>query len=453
MIKLFNSLTNKKEELVPTDNLVKIYSCGPTVYYYAHIGNMRAYLFMDVLHKTIMYNGIDVKLCMNITDVGHLTSDADEGDDKMEVASKRENKDPYQIAKFYTDFFFDQTKKLHIQTPDYVVPATSVIDDIISFVQGLLQKGYAYETSKGIYYDIAKFPGYGKLGGAVEDKKAGARIEIDPEKHNPADFTLWVKAPKEHLMQWQSPWGMGYPGWHIECSTIGKKYLGDHIDIHTGGVDHKTIHHENEIAQSNALEGKQVVDKWMHVEFLQVDGGKMSKSLGNIYTVDQLAQKGFEPLDFRYFFMNAHYRKQQNFTFEALSAAHNALKSLREIVKEHKNSQQNTDKQVLQDYKKQFVDAINDDLNFPLALGVVWGLVKLPRSKDIYDLVLDFDKVLSFGFAEEAQIPQNVKELAQKRWEAKQNKDYATSDLLRDQILKFGYVVKDRKDGYEITLA
>lgn len=453
MIKLFNSLTNKKEELVPTDNLVKIYSCGPTVYYYAHIGNMRAYLFMDVLHKTIMYNGIDVKLCMNITDVGHLTSDADEGDDKMEVASKRENKDPYQIAKFYTDFFFDQTKKLHIQTPDYVVPATIVIDDIISFVQGLLQKGYAYETSKGIYYDIAKFPGYGKLGGAVEDKKAGARIEIDPEKHNPADFTLWVKAPKEHLMQWQSPWGMGYPGWHIECSTIGKKYLGDHIDIHTGGVDHKTIHHENEIAQSNALEGKQVVDKWMHVEFLQVDGGKMSKSLGNIYTVDQLAQKGFEPLDFRYFFMNAHYRKQQNFTFEALSAAHNALKSLREIVKEHKNSQQSTDKQVLQDYKKQFVDAINDDLNFPLALGVVWGLVKLPRSKDIYDLVLDFDKVLSFGFAEEAQIPQNVKELAQKRWEAKQNKDYATSDLLRDQILKLGYVVKDRKDGYEITLA
>lgn len=453
MIKLFNSLTNKKEELVPTDNLVKIYSCGPTVYYYAHIGNMRAYLFMDVLHKTIMYNGIDVKLCMNITDVGHLTSDADEGDDKMEVASKRENKDPYQIAKFYTDFFFDQTKKLHIQTPDYVVPATSVIDDIISFVQGLLQKGYAYETSKGIYYDIAKFPGYGKLGGAVEDKKAGARIEIDPEKHNPADFTLWVKAPKEHLMQWQSPWGMGYPGWHIECSTIGKKYLGDHIDIHTGGVDHKTIHHENEIAQSNALEGKQVVDKWMHVEFLQVDGGKMSKSLGNIYTVDQLVEKGFDPLDFRYFFMNAHYRKQQNFTFEALSAAHNALKSLREIVKEHKNSQQSTDKQVLQDYKKQFVDAINDDLNFPLALGVVWGLVKLPRSKDIYDLVLDFDKVLSFGFAEEAQIPQNVKELAQKRWEAKQNKDYATSDLLRDQILKLGYVVKDRKDGYEITLS
>lgn len=453
MIKLFNSLTNKKEELVPTDNLVKIYSCGPTVYYYAHIGNMRAYLFMDVLHKTIMYNGIDVKLCMNITDVGHLTSDADEGDDKMEVASKKENKDPYQIAKYYTDFFFDQTKKLHIQTPDYVVPATSVIDDIISFVQGLLQKGYAYETSKGIYYDIAKFPGYGKLGGAVEDKKAGARIEIDPEKHNPADFTLWVKAPKEHLMQWQSPWGMGYPGWHIECSTIGKKYLGDHIDIHTGGVDHKTIHHENEIAQSNALEGKQVVDKWMHVEFLQVDGGKMSKSLGNIYTVDQLVEKGFEPLDFRYFFMNAHYRKQQNFTFEALSAARNALKSLREIVKEHKNSQQSTDKQVLQDYKKQFVDAINDDLNFPLALGVVWGLVKLPRSKDIYDLVLDFDKVLSFGFAEEAQIPQNVKELAQKRWEAKQNKDYATSDLLRDQILKLGYVVKDRKDGYEITLA
>lgn len=451
MIKLFNSLTNQKEPFTPKDNIVNMYSCGPTVYYYAHIGNMRAYLFMDMLRKTLAYNGYDVRLCMNITDVGHLTSDADDGDDKMAVASKRENKDPWQIAKFYTDFFFDQAKKLNIDTPTYVVPATSVIDQIIDFVQGLLDKGYAYETSKGIYYDIKKFAGYGKLGGSVDDKMAGARIDVDPEKRNPADFALWVKAPKEHIMQWQSPWGMGYPGWHIECSTIGKKHFGNHIDIHTGGVDHKTIHHENEIAQSNALEGCQVVQNWMHIEFLQVDGGKMSKSLGNIYTIDDLIQKGYQPLDFRYFFMNAHYRKQQNFTFEALSAAHSALKSLREILKEHKVSSATTDAKVLQDFKDQFVAAINDDLNLPLALGTVWNLARLPRSKDVFDTIMDFDKVLCLDLDESISIPQNIKDLAAQRWQAKQNKDYKTSDELRQQISSLGYTIKDSKDGYEIV--
>ena len=308
-MKLYNSLTNQKEELIPdASNVIKMYSCGPTVYYYAHIGNMRAYLFMDILRKAMLYNGHDVNLVMNLTDVGHLTSDADEGEDKMAVASKRENKNPYEIAEFYSNFYFTQAKKLNIDTPTHVVKATSVIDDIIEFVKGLLAKDYAYETSKGIYFDVNKFSGYGRLSGiGIDERKAGARIEVDEEKRHPADFALWIKAPKEHLMQWHSPWGMGYPGWHIECSTIGKKYLGDSIDIHTGGIDHKTIHHENEIAQSDSLEGKQVVKKWMHVEFLQVDGGKMSKSLNNIYTIDQLEEKGFDALDFRYFFMTAHY--------------------------------------------------------------------------------------------------------------------------------------------------
>lgn len=452
MIKLFNSLTCKKEELLPTNNLVNIYSCGPTVYYYAHIGNMRAYLFMDILRKTILYNGIDVNLVMNITDVGHLTSDADEGEDKMAVASKREKKDPYEIAKFYTDYFFNQAKKLNIMEPTHSVKATSVIDDIIEFVEGLLSKGYAYETSKGIYYDVSKFSSYGMLSGVREGNRlAGARIEVDTEKRNPADFTLWVKAPKEHLMQWPSPWGMGYPGWHIECSAIGRKYFGNHIDIHTGGVDHKTIHHENEIAQSNALEDCQVVKKWMHVEFLQVDGGKMGKSLGNLYTLEQLEEKGFDPLDYRYFFMMAHYKKQQNFTFEALSAAHNSYKSLKSLVLEHKKSLVKTEKEVLEKYRQEFLNAINDDLNMPLALATIWDLVKNPKSIDIYNLVMDFNKVLSLDFEEsKVLIPENVKTLAEERWQAKQNKNYALSDSLRDEILKLGYTIKDSKEGYEI---
>ena len=450
-MKLYNSLTNQKEELIPdASNVIKMYSCGPTVYYYAHIGNMRAYLFMDILRKAMLYNGHDVNLVMNLTDVGHLTSDADEGEDKMAVASKRENKNPYEIAEFYSNFYFTQAKKLNIDTPTHVVKATSVIEDIIEFVKGLLAKNYAYETSKGIYFDVNKFSGYGRLSGiGIDERKAGARIEVDEEKRHPADFALWIKAPKEHLMQWQSPWGMGYPGWHIECSTIGKKYLGDSIDIHTGGIDHKTIHHENEIAQSDSLEGKQVVKKWMHVEFLQVDGGKMSKSLNNIYTIDQLEEKGFDALDFRYFFMTAHYKKQQNFTFDALTSAHNGYKSLKEILKEHKNAETVTDKEKLENYEKQFLDAINDDLNMPLALSVVWNMVKEPRSKDIYNLALKFNKVLSLNFEDE--IPQEIKDIAEERLIARQEKNWAKSDELRERLKTLGYEIKDSKDGYSLN--
>jgi len=295
MLKLYNSLTKLKEEFKPYGDKVNMYTCGPTVYYYPHIGNMRAYLFMDNLRRTLKYNGYQLNGVMNITDVGHLTSDADEGDDKMMVASKRENKSPWEIAEYYTNIFMQEAKRLNIDLPEHICPATTVIDDIIGFVQGLLDKGYAYETSKGIYFDISKFERYGELSGKViEQDIAGARIEVDTEKRNPQDFTVWIKAPKEHIMKWESPWGLGYPGWHIECSAIGRKYLGDHIDIHTGGVDHKPIHHENEIAQSDSLEGHKVVSNWMHLEFLQVDGGKMSKSLNNIYTLDNLIERGFE---------------------------------------------------------------------------------------------------------------------------------------------------------------
>lgn len=279
MVKFYNSLTRRKEEVPSHDGkVVKMYSCGPTVYYYPHIGNFRAYLFMDNIRRVLKYNGYKLDGVMNITDVGHLTSDADEGEDKMMVASKREHKTPWEIAKFYTDVFMNDAKALNIDLPEHIVPATSVIPEMIKFVQGLLEKGYAYETSKGIYFDIEKFEDYGRLSGMdIREKLAGARIDVDEEKHSPYDFVLWVKAPKEHIMQWESPWGMGYPGWHIECSVIGDKYLGETIDIHTGGVDHKPVHHENEIAQSNCYYGHQVVKMWMHLEFLQVDGGKIDR--------------------------------------------------------------------------------------------------------------------------------------------------------------------------------
>lgn len=451
MLKLYNSLTRRKEEFKPNFENVKMYSCGPTVYYYPHIGNMRAYLFMDNIRRVLKYNGYKIDGVMNITDVGHLTSDADEGDDKMLVASQREHKTPWEIAKYYTDVFMADAKKLNIDLPENICPATTVIPEIISFVKGLLEKGYAYETSKGIYYDISKFKAYGQLNDIkLEDKLAGARIEVDDEKRNPADFALWVKAPKEHIMQWQSPWGMGYPGWHIECSAIGKKYLGDKIDIHTGGVDHRAVHHENEIAQSDALEGHKVVDKWMHLEFLQVDGGKMSKSLKNIYTINDLIERGYSPEDFRYFYFMAHYSKQQNFTFDALTTARNSLKTLKNLAAEHKQAQSHLNKEEIDAYKQEFLSAINDDLNMPVALSVVWKLLRGEKSIDAYNLLMEFNKVLGFDFETKEEIPEEVKELAKKRFEAKQNKNWAEADALRDQIKSLGYAIKDSKDGYQI---
>lgn len=449
MLKLYNSLTRQKEDFKPYGEKVTMYSCGPTVYYYPHIGNMRAYLFMDNIRRVLKYNGYDINGVMNITDVGHLTSDADEGDDKMLVASKRENKSPWEIAKYYTNIFMQEAKRLNIDLPEHICPATTVIEDIIKFVEGLLDKGYAYETSKGIYFDISKFPDYGKLSGKIiEQDKAGARIEVDKEKRNPQDFTVWIKAPKEHIMKWESPWGLGYPGWHIECSTIGKKFLGDHIDIHTGGVDHKPIHHENEIAQSDCLEGHKVVNTWMHLEFLQVDGGKMSKSLNNIYTLDDLIAKGFEPEVFRYFYFMAHYSKQQNFTFEAMQSAKNSLYSLKQLTLEHKNGKANIN---TEEYEKDFLEAINNDLNMPIALAVIWKMLKEEKSNDIYLLMMKFNKILGFDLdCKTEEIPEQVKELANLRWNSKLNKDWAKADMYRNKIADLGYQVLDSKDGYEI---
>lgn len=456
MLKVYNTLTRRKEEFVPlNDKVVTMYSCGPTVYSYAHIGNMRAYLFMDSVRRTLKYNGYKLKGVMNITDVGHLLSDGDDGEDKMEKASREQQKSVYEIAAIYTDAFMKDLAKLNIGKPEIIAKATDHINDMIKYVEALVEKGYGYETSDGIYFDISKFKEYGKLSGLdLEGQRAGARVDVNDEKRNPADFALWKKAPKEHIMQWESPWGMGYPGWHIECSAMSRKYLGDTFDIHTGGVDHIPVHHENEIAQSEALVGHKTVDYWMHVEFMQVDGGKMSKSLKNTYTVSELEQKGYSAMAFRYFCLNTHYRKKLNFTFEGMDAAKTAYNRLLAAVHSHKGGK-SFDEEAVKKYDELFTEAINDDINIPLGLGVLWNMLKEKPSQAIYDLAMKFDKVLGLALdtesaPEKVEAPEEVIKLAELRLKARKDKDWAQSDVLREQISKLGYQIIDKKDGYDI---
>lgn len=458
-MKLYNTLTRTKQEFQTADgsNKVRMYSCGPTVYNFAHIGNLRTYVFMDLLRRSLKYEGYKIKGVMNVTDVGHLLSDGDDGEDKMQKAAKEQQKSPYEIAAYYAGVFFEDLKKLNIERPELTPKATEHIEVMIDFVKTLVEKGYAYETSDGIYFDVQKANDYGKLSGTVlEDQQAGARVEVNTEKRHPADFAVWKKAPKEHIMQWESPWGMGYPGWHIECSAMSKKYLGEVFDIHTGGVDHIPIHHENEIAQSEAVTGKIPANYWMHGEFMLVDGGKMSKSLGNTYTVAQLEKMGYSPMHFRYFCLNAHYRKKLNFTFEGMDAAKTAYERLIKAVLAHKKGENATDKQVLEKFEKEFEEAISDDLNVPQALGVLWTMLKLPASKDVYETALKFDKVFALSLdkaeepVEEVSAPDEVIELAEKMQGARAVKDYATADALRSQIDALGFAVLNTKDGYTL---
>ncbi len=459
-MKFFNTLTRKKEEFQPLQgNTVRMYSCGPTVYNYAHIGNMRAYIFMDLLRRALQYEGYKMKGAMNITDVGHLTSDADDGDDKMEKAAKEQKKTPYEIAAMYTEYFFADFKKLNIGRPEIVCKATDHIDDMLKFVYALCDKGYGYETSDGIYFDIDRFDHYGQLSGVnLEGQQAGARVEVNDEKRNPIDFALWKKAPKEHIMQWDSKWGMGYPGWHIECSAMSRKYLGDQFDIHTGGVDHIPIHHENEIAQSEALTGKNPSKFWMHCEFLQVNGGKMSKSLGNCYTIAQLEEMGYAPLCYRYLCLNAHYRKTLNFTFESLDGAKTSLNRLYQLVLKHKDGADGENEKVAE-YDKQFEENVTDDLNIPGALGVLWTMLKEPASKAIYAEALKMDKVFGLSLdkakemvtVEEELVPAEIMAIAEERWQAKQAKDWTKADELRKKLFELGYSVKDSKTDFKVS--
>ncbi len=463
MLKIYNTLTRNKEDFKPIrEGKVSMYSCGPTVYNYAHIGNLRTYIFMDIFRRVLRYDGYKIKGVMNITDVGHLMSDADDGEDKMAKASREQKKTPLEIAQFYTSVFFEDLSKLNIGRPEVIAKATEHIQDMISYVSQLVDKGYGYEIDDGIYFDISKFEGYGKLSRLnLEEQQAGARVEVNSQKRHPADFALWKKAEPGHIMQWDSPWGRGYPGWHIECSAMSRKYLGMPFDVHTGGVDHIPVHHENEIAQNEALTGKQSVNYWVHGEFMLVDNGKMSKSLGNTYRISDLEDRGYRALDFRYFCLNTHYRKKLNFTFEGLDAAKSAYARLLSLLFKHKSSNVATDKDLLESYEKDFEEAIDDDLNIPLALGVLWKMIKENKSKDIYELALKFDKVLGLSLDTAAcdeeepreDIPAEIVELCERRKAAKSNKDYAGADALRSEIAAQGYTVVDTKDGYKVTKA
>ena len=463
MLKLYNTLTKKKEVFEPIDkknNIVKIYTCGPTVYNYAHIGNMRAYIFMDTLRKVLKYNGYKLEHVMNITDVGHLTSDADEGEDKMAKSARLQHKSVYEIARMYTKAFLEDITKLNIERPEHIAKATDNIKEMEEYVKEILKNGYAYETSKGIYFDTSKLKSYGELSGVnLLNQKAGARVEVDKEKKNPLDFALWIKAPDEHIMKWDSFFGLCYPGWHIECSAMSKKYLGEKFDIHTGGVDHIPIHHENEIAQAKGATGKNPANIWMHVEFLLIDNGKMSKSLGNVYKIEDLEKRGFEPLAYRYLSYTSHYRNKLNFTWEGIKSAQISLNRLRELTLSHKGKEGKISKDVLDEYENKFLDAINDDINMPVAISVVWDLAKNEvKSNDIYNLILKFDKVLSLDLnkkqedkkIKEENLPEEILEILDKRKKARENKDYALSDMLRDELKHKGYIVKDSKEGQKV---
>ena len=454
-IYFYNTLTHSKDKFKPIDKKeVKIYSCGPTVYKDATIGNMRTNIFQDNLRRVLEYNGFKVKQVMNITDVGHLVSDGDTGEDKMIKSAKEEGKTPLEIADYYTKLYFKDLDRLNIELPEIICKATDNIQDMLKVVEELVKKGYAYETSTAIYFDISKLDKYPVLSNLdVENQKAGARVEVDTEKRNPHDFAVWIKAPENHLMKWDSPWGPSYPGWHIECSVMSQKYLGEVFDIHTGGIDLIPTHHENEIAQSKGMCGKIPAHYWMHGEFLLINGGKMSKSLGNVYLLQDIVDRGYDPLVYKLFCYSIQYRKKLNFTWEGMDSAKTALDRLREAYQKHLNGTEDVPEELISKYEKDFNEAINDDLNMPVAMSVVWEVAKrTEKSKKLAELLKKFDRVLGIKIDEhkEEEIPDDIKELLTKRAEARKNKDWAESDKIRDIITEKGYIVKDSKEGQTV---
>ena len=454
-IYFYNTLTKQKDLFKPIEEgKVKIYSCGPTVYKDATIGNMRTNLLNDTLRRVLKYNGYELKHVMNITDVGHLVSDGDEGEDKMLKSAREEHKSPLEIAEHYTKLFFRDLERLDIETPEVVCKATDHIKEMLEMVQKIMKNGYAYETSTAIYFDVSKLDKYGILSGInLNDQKAGARVDIDPEKRNPYDFALWIKAPANHLMKWDSPWGPSYPGWHIECSAMSTKYLGEEFDIHTGGIDLVPTHHENEIAQNKGACGKNPAHYWIHGEYLLINGGKMSKSLGNTYLIDDIIARGYSPLAYRLFNYSCHYRGKLNFTWEGIESANTSLIRLREGYQKHLNGNSDISDEIIADMENRFHQAINDDMNMPLALSVVWEAVKYPeKSPKIAQLLKKFDTVLGIKIDEvqETKIPQEILDLVEERKQARSDKNWSESDRLRDLIAEKGYIVKDTKDGTEV---
>ena len=453
-MKIYNTLTRTKEEFKPNkEGEVRMYTCGPTVYNYAHVGNLRAYLFMDNLRRVLKYNGYKLKHVMNITDVGHLVSDSDEGEDKMLKAARRENKDPYEIAEFYMNAFFKDVKELNIDKPEIIARATEHISIMEKYVQKIIENGYTYKTDDTIYFDTSKLDKYGVLSNRkIEDQKAGARVEFDTGKKHISDFALWIKAPENHIMKWDSFFGKCYPGWHLECSAMGYEYLGDNFDIHTGGIDHIPIHHENEIAQSKGFSGKIPANYWMHVNFMLMDGEKMSKSLGNVYTLSDLKEKGYEPLDFKMLMFTSTYRSQINFTWESLDSSKIALQRLREGYLKEIDGTDDVSKEEIKEYEKRFLEAINDDLNMPIAMSVVWDVIKNPKkSRAFRDLLLKFDEVLGLDLKDykkqNDKLPEEILDLVSKRDEARNSKNWSESDKIRNLLVEKGYRVQDTKEG------
>ena len=470
MLTFYNSLTKKLEAFRPlTLPRVTLYTCGPTVYDFPHIGHGRKYVIDDILKRMLTQCGYQVTHVQNITDVGHLVSDADSGEDKMEKGARKSGKTVWEVARFFEHEFNIDMGKLNILPPDISCRATEHVADMIALVQILVEKGYAYETDEAVYFDVTKFKKYDKLfGQSLEEKAIAVRAEVRTGEHkkHPADFTLWFKRVgrfADHQMHWDSPWGDGFPGWHIECSAMSMKYLGETIDIHTGGVDHLSIHHPNEIAQSECATGKPFARYFLHYNFLTVDGAKMSKSLGNIYRVEDIVKKGFDPLDLRYFYLTAHYRKVQNFTFEGLAASQSARIQLVDHMRAFRN-QGSSSRTVLSHeklekikrYQQAFVEAFGNDLNTPQALAVVWEAVKsnIP-GEDKYDLLASFDQILGLGLTSEAvvtiEIPEYINALVAKRNRLRSEGNYQEADHVRETIGKQGFILEDSSEGTRVV--
>ena len=459
---VYNSYGKTREEFIPIkENHVGLYTCGPTVYNYAHIGNLRTYIFEDTLKKSFEYLKYDVKHVMNITDVGHLQSDADTGEDKMELGAKRENKTVWEIAKYYEDAFFDDCQKLNIKRPTIVCKATDHIAEMIELVQVLERKGYTYIADGNVYFEIDKFPDYNKLANlSMEELEAGSRVEVDENKKNPLDFVLWFTNSKfkNQIMQWDSPWGRGFPGWHLECSAMSIKYLGEKIDIHCGGIDHIPVHHTNEIAQSEAALGHKWVNYWMHGEFLVVDGGKMSKSSGDFLTLTRIVEEGFKPIVYRYFCLQSRYRKQLMFSYDALSDAGQSLKKLKNkiaLIKDAVTENETVNSKKLDAFKISFGEQISDDLNMPNAFTVLNDVLKDDELNPLEKITLaeDFDRVFSLDLLKEEVVDISgideklVNELLDERNDARNRKDWAKADEIRDRLNELNIEIVDSKEG------
>ncbi|HRH24838.1 MAG TPA: cysteine--tRNA ligase [Candidatus Paceibacterota bacterium] len=452
-MKLYNTKSRQIEEFEPLkEGFVTMYACGPTVYDYTHIGHMKKYIGDDVLRRTLSYFGYEVKHVMNITDVGHLTNDSDEGDDKFEKKAESEGKNVWQIAELYTEYFHKSMEAVNVLPPNIEPKATDHIKEMIELNQDLIAKGFAYETNQALYFDISKYSEYGSLSGQkLSDKIIGAREEVssDPEKRNPADFALWFKRVGKfanHTMYWPSPWGDGFPGWHIECSAMSMHYLGETIDIHTGGIDHIPVHHENEIAQSECATGHDFVRYWVHHAFLNVDGEKMSKSKHNYYTLSDIESHDIDPLSMRLLCMQTSYKKPMNFTWESLEGAQIQLKKLQNLAsKKYEGGVINSD------YEKMFRDSLSDDLNTAKALSTIWEMFadKNVSKEDKYATLLSFDQVLGLNLKDTPafEITEKAKGLLEKMNEARANKDYGRSDTLREELESLGYSVEQTPDG------